>query len=90
MLSAKSRAEVDKFFGSRKQPETTDQEERREIRSRILRAINTGHSAPRELEQILYDLEVGTLAKELKALIALGSVKWNGRRGPASRYLRAP
>ena len=88
MLSAKSKAEIDAFFGFRPQPDTSDRELQRERRNRILKALSTGHSAPRELYDALPDEETGTIDRELHDLIKLGAVRWNGQRGPASRYYR--
>ncbi len=88
MLSAKSRAEIDAFFGFRPQPDASENERRRERRSRILSALSTGHSAPRELYDAIPDEETNTIDRELDALIKLGAVKWNGQRGTASRYYR--
>ena len=87
MLSAKSKAEVERFFG-RSVINPSEADRRRALRIRILQALATGHSAPRELHDALVDVEVGEVNRTLRALVRLGAVRWNGLRGSRSRYYR--
>jgi len=91
MLSAKSKAEIDAFFGFREQPDTTatEENETRNVRERILKAVSNGHSAPRELHDALYDLPTEVVERALRRLVQRKAVRWNGLYGTASRYYRA-
>lgn len=74
------------FFGK---PAETKPDDQRRLRARILQAVATGHSAPRELQDVLFDVEADELTRSLKALVSIGAVRWNQKYGPSSRYYRA-
>jgi hypothetical protein len=93
MLSAKSKAEIDAFFGFKPQPDTTEEanqeSEARTVRERVIKAVSSGHSAPRELREALYDLPDEVIERALRRLVQRKAVRWNGQHGTASRYYRA-
>lgn len=88
MLCSKEREETARFFGKRIEQEPSASGQRRALRERILKAIAIGHSAPRELYDALADEETDEVDRELRALVQIGALRWNGQRGPASRYYR--
>lgn len=59
-----------------------------EARRSIIRVLQGGANKG-QIQDALPHIEAYLLERELKTLVDKGAVKWNGKRGTASKYYRA-